>query len=391
MNHHRKLSVMEQAMELMNRQNGSFNIVTITRIKGKIDRGILRKALDKIQSLHPLLSSRIVGTLDRLEFTSEGTEKIPLLVVLQGNDEKWQDIVREELNQTINSSKVLIRCILILRKSEINISYLITTIHHSIADGLSSTSLQSDILKYYEMISSVNSINVNSMPALSSLEELLPKWMKGSKGVNKGKGFLLKMKLQMLWHKPEQLESEKTVPLESRSCGMTHRFLEKELTKKLIERCKQENTTVQGALCAVMLLTIANKIRSGKPRSINVSCRSYVDLRRRLEPNISYKNLGILASFLTTFHNVKPQMSLWDLSREVSKKLHVGVKNKDFFKPLMLFRKIIEFYIDNPDESPLTVSVTNIGKVNIPVSPYFNSRRLLLKIRNSFVTISLLA
>ena len=331
MNNQRNLSVMEQAMELMNRQSGSFNIVTITRIKGKINQGILRKTLDKIQSLHPLLSSRIVGTLDRLEFTSEGTEKIPLLVVLQGNDEKWQDIVREELNQTIDSSKVLIRCILILRKSEINISYLITTIHHSIADGLSSISLQSDILKYYEIISSGNSINVNCMPALSSLEELLPKWMKGSKGVNKGKVFLLNMKLQMLWHKPEQLESEKTVPLESRSCGMTHRFLEQELTQRLIERCQQENTTVQSALCAAMLLTVAHKIRSGKLRNINVSCRSYVDLRSRLEPNISNKNLGILASFLTTFHNVKPQMSFWDLSRDVSKNLQLGVKKKRLF------------------------------------------------------------
>ena len=32
----------------------------------------------------------------------------------------------------------------------------------------------------------------------------------------------------------------------------------------------------------------------------------------------------------------------------------------------MLFRKIIEFYIERPDESPLTISVSNIGRVNIP-------------------------
>ena len=32
----------------------------------------------------------------------------------------------------------------------------------------------------------------------------------------------------------------------------------------------------------------------------------------------------------------------------------------------MIFRKILEYYIDNPDELPLAISVTNIGRVNIP-------------------------
>ncbi|HEY9865912.1 MAG TPA: hypothetical protein V6D21_17205 [Candidatus Obscuribacterales bacterium] len=222
------------------------------------------------------------------------------------------------------------------------------------------------LLKYYEIISSGNSINIDYVPPLPPLEKLLPQWMQGSKGVRQGKWFLLKMKLQILWHKPEQLESENTVAIESRSCGTTHRFLEKELTNKLIERCKQENTTIQGALCAAMLLTVTNKIRMGKFRSVNVLCRSYVDLRRRLEPNIDYGNLGFLASLLTSFHKIKAEMSFWDLSREVSKDIKLSVQRKDIFKPLIMFRKIFEFYINNPDKTMLTIGVTNIGKVNIP-------------------------
>lgn len=365
MNNNRTLSVTEQAMELLNRQNGSFNVVTISRIKGEISEEILRQALDRIQSIHPLLSSRIVGTLDHLEFT-KGTEKIPLYVVSQGKNESWQDVVREELNKTIDSSNVLLRCILLYKQSEINTSYLITTVHHAISDGLSCINLQSEILKCYQIIASGNSIDIDCVPALLPLEELLPKWMKGNKGVSKGKWFLLKSKLQMLLHKPERLKSEEIVPLESRSCGMTHRFLEKDLTQKLIELCRQENTTVQGALCAAMLLAVANKIRMEKPRNINVSCRSYIDLRRHLEPPISNDKMGILASSLTSLHNIKPQMSIWSLSREVTKNIGLGLKRKNIFKPLMLTRKFIEYYIDNPDESLITISVTNVGKVNIP-------------------------
>ena len=366
MNNNRALSVTEQAMELLNRQNGSLNIVTISRIKGEIRKEILRQALDAIQSIHPLLNCRIVGTLEHLEFTNQGTGKIPLCVVSQGINDNWQDVVTEELNKTIDSSQVLLRCVLIYKQSEINTSYLITTVHHAISDGLSCISLQSEILKCYQIIASGDSIDIDCESAIPPLEELLPKWMEGKKGIDKGKWFLLKMKLKMLLHKPETLESEETVPIESRSCGMSHRFLEKELTQKLIELCRQEKTTVQGALCAAMLLTVANKISREKPRSIKVSCRSYVDMRRRLEPPIKQKTMGFFASFLTSFHQIKPQMSFWDLSRELTNNIELGLKRKDFFKPLMMFRKILEYYIDNPDELLLTISVTNIGRVNIP-------------------------
>ena len=38
--------------------------------------------------------------------------------------------------------------------------------------------------------------------------------------------------------------------------------------------------------------------------------------------------------------------------------IELGLKRQDFFKPLMLFRKIIESLINNPDESPITIFVT---------------------------------
>src|SRR4028118_1915720 len=224
MNNNRALSVTEQAMELLNRQHSSFNIVTISRIKGEIREEILRSALDAVQSIHPLLSSLIVGTLDHLEFTNYGTGKIPLGVVSQGINDNWEDVVREELNKTMDSSHVLLRCVLIYKQSEIQTSYLITTVHHAISDGLSCISLQSEILQCYQIIASGNSIDIDCESAIPPLEELLPKGMKGKKGIDKGKCFLLKMKLQMLLHKPEKLESEQTVPIESRSCGMSHRF-----------------------------------------------------------------------------------------------------------------------------------------------------------------------
>jgi hypothetical protein len=75
--------------------------------------------------------------------------------------------------------------------------------------------------------------------------------------------------------------------------------------------------------------------------------------------------MGFLASALSSLHQIKPQMSFWDLSRDITKNIEISLKRQEFFKPLMMFRKLIEYYIDNPEEFPSAIGVTNIGRVNI--------------------------
>ena len=366
MDYNRTLVDSEQAMEILNHQKGTFNVVTISKILGEINPDILREGLNLIQCVNPRLNSKIVSSGDNFNFTSEGVDKIPLRVVIQNHSEGWQDVVREELNQSIDSSKCLLRCVLINHAIESNKSYLITTVHHAITDATSSINLQSQILKFYQSLISGSPMDFETINVLPPIDEVLPSWMLGNKGVIQGKKFLLKTKWQMFWHKPERLESEKTVPIQLRNCGMTSRYLEKDLTQKLIKICHQENTTIQGALCAAMLMTVGDKIRKGELRNINLSCRSFVDLRRRIKPVIGPKNMSCLASWVTSLHTIKSQTSFWDLARDVTHQVESKIKNRDIFKPLKVFRKTVEYYLNQPDESPMTVSVTNIGRVDIP-------------------------
>ncbi len=62
----RKLDSNEQSMEILNRCAGSFNVLTISRIKGELSEEILSIALNLVQKRHPRLKSRITGTLDNL-------------------------------------------------------------------------------------------------------------------------------------------------------------------------------------------------------------------------------------------------------------------------------------------------------------------------------------
>jgi NRPS condensation-like uncharacterized protein len=363
----RKLVSIEQAVEILNRRAGSYNVVTISRIKGPLSEEIVRQALDLAQSRHPRLNSRIVGSLDNLWFETEGTQKIPLRVANKFHNEQWQEVVLEEMNEKIDSSKVLLRAVLVQIESEDSTSYLITTIHHAITDALSGIQLHSELLTYCKSLASGERITqVPSLPVLPPVEELMPESMKGFRGTMNSVLFLLRVMLQQLWNRPESLGFEKCVPIELRRCGMVHRRLDKELTQQLVELCRQEKTTVQGALCAAMLLVAARKIAAVKETDVRVSCNTYIDLRRRLKPVVSDENMAVLASSVTSFHTLQTSTLFWELARDVTQQVKAGLERNDIFAGVLMCKKLFESFLTRPNEVPVTVALTNVGRVNIP-------------------------
>ena len=369
MNHNRKLNSTEQAMELLNRHRGAWNVITISCLQGILTKDVLRQSLDLIQFRHPRLRSQIVGnSLDELYFVeSQDRVKIPLQVVWQTKDESWQDIVVSELNQAIDSSQYLMKCFLVYRQSSENSLYLITKIHHAICDGLSAIKLHSEILQNCQNIASKIAVDsVAELPVLPPLEKLWPKWMNGKLGEINELIFVLKLQLKQKLYPLSNLTVEQLVPLEDRSCGAIYKCLPPNITKKLIHICSQEKSSVQGALCAAMLLAVVDRNKKSQIDKVNLICNSYADLRRRMTPQVEQENLAVMASFLMTFHKVDRQTSFWHLARDVYRQNKKGLSRGDVFKPAKSMRKIIEYYLTNCDRVPVSVGVTNVGKVEIP-------------------------
>ncbi len=123
---------------------------------------------------------------------------------------------------------------------------------------------------------------------------------------------------------------------------------------------------MQGALCAAMLLAILDKIKTSDTKKINLVCNSYVDLRRRVVPQIENDNLSFMASFLTTFYRVNAQILFWDLAREIYQQNYQGLKHGDIFKPIKSVKKIIEYFLTNCDKVGMSAGVTNVGRITIP-------------------------
>lgn len=366
----RKLGIAEQTMEILNHRAKTWNIVTISRIKGPLKEEIVRKALTFVQGRYPVLNSQIVGSLNNLRFKTKEIPEIPLRVVEVLHNTQWQEVVEEELNEKIDAKENLLRIVLITtsNSNKNSVSHLITTIHHAVSDGLSCISLHSEILTYCQKIESLDTIfPVASLPILPPIEALLPASTRGFRGAISNALFLLRLFwFQKIWKRPETLAFEKYSTIASRRCGMIHRQLDEELTKQFVSLCKQEKTTVQGALCAAMMFAVVRKITVGERRDVYVACQSYVDLRRRLETTISDEQIALISSSVWGFHTIKTSTSFWELARDMKQQMEAGMKRKDIFNAVLMSKKLTEYCFTHSHEVAATVSISNLGKVNIP-------------------------
>lgn len=371
----RTLSPLEEGFEAFNQIASSLNVVTISKVKGSISRKTLEHALKIVEQRHPKLQCCIDGPIGKLVFRKRVEGSIPLQIIEAVDNETWQQVVFNELNQSLNSSQCLWRTTLVCHTNH-NISHLITTVHHAISDGISTVSLHSEILSYCGDIQDGKALSshIPELPFLSSLEAMFPDAHKGYRGKLSGVSWLLRTALKQLYYRPKALSFEKLVPVEERTCNVIYRQIEPALTTSLIEQCRAENTTIQGALCAAMLLAVANNMKISEVKNLSFTCRSMVDLRRRLSPVIGDEDLGGLASAVATFHTITDSSDFWQLAREVKQAIEQSLNRGEMFNIMTMFKVMFHDLLVEPNQSsltkkaPLTIEVTNGGKIDIPVN-----------------------
>ncbi|MBD2666034.1 alcohol acetyltransferase [Richelia sinica FACHB-800] len=365
----RKLGRLEQAMEILNSRAKTWNLVTISRIKGQINSEILQQSLEIVQYHHPLLNARIIHLRNSYYFQTVGTETISLNIVGIPDVQGWTTIFNQEMNQVIDSSRSLLRVVLIYIFNQPNINYLLTTVHHAITDGLSSIQLHSEILSSYQKLRIEENYHaITALTPIAPVETLLPRFTRGIRGSFSKIKLLLRLGLAKIILRPKTLGIAKYVSIDERRSEIIHRQLDPDLTEQFIQRCRQESTTVHGALCAALMLTfLANQFPAKRIRQpINVNCLSYLDLRSRLNPPIAAENMSILASSIMDFYQLNTNTSFWDLARKVKQNLAKGIQQGDIFHMISIAKLLIDFLFFFPQQVAATVSVSNVGKVKIP-------------------------
>ena len=355
MTNDRPLVDLEKALELLQRETNSLHVVVVGKIKGFLDPEVLRRSLLFVQLRHPLLNSHIVGPLDHLMFKTEGTEKIPLEVILNSEPEYWQTIFVNELNTKLENKKVLLRATLIKPTEKSTTNYLITRIHHGVIDGISAVHLYSEILSFCQKIVSENQIpEFEKLGPPPCLEKIIADYTVE----NNTESLISELELPI-----DTLPFEKYVPFKQRTCGLIQKQLNASLTQQLIQRCKSEKVTVQGAICSAMMLALA-KYLEPEDKEFYFSCYDAVDMRRRLNSPIGNEQMTFLVSSLVCFHTVNQKMSFWDLAKQSTEEIQAKLKTPEIYHRILAFGEGVNI-IENPEKTIYSVLVSNIGRVKI--------------------------
>ena len=311
----RKLGLVEKFMTLGHEVGGGL-IVNIVYIEGSLTPDTIKKALTLVQKRHPILQVYIVEHEDGFYFESEGITEIPVQVIYKEDDSETIKIAEQELHIKFTHEKSpLCRVTILYSESKSNSREIIITFHHGIIDGVSCMKFIDNLLFYCQKI-----IDGENIPEVEYLEFLPPaEEMLNFDLLNENKLENYQLQKEEKEAQP-QLIIEQTASVNQRFTRMLPRMLSKENTKILIEKCKQENTSVHSAICVAMLFASAQLFSTDD--NINFSYAFPVSLRKYCQPKIPNATLGCFISILAFNQLINQDTIFWNLARECKAKTH---------------------------------------------------------------------
>ena len=348
----RKLGLVENLFELLH-DLGAMIDVNVVRISGLLTADILQQALDFVQKRHPMLQVHIVELADGVYFQSEGTTKIPVRVIEKQNENHCLEIAEEELHQRFSRNLEPLRRVTFLRSPISNdISEIIATFHHAITDGMSCMHFIHELLIYCQQIAESSVISeVVTMELLPPIENIIDRNLICKSGYEE-----LSEKVANEVIKPK-LIIEEDPSTKDRRTRIIFKSLNQENTNYLINRCKIEETTVHGALCAAMLFAVAKYFDIDE--SINLLCGSNVSLRKYCNSEINNNYMGCLVSLIGIMHTLDRDIDFWDLARECKLKLSHAIDSG------VHLDKISSNYLSNMDKKLIIqMSQVNMGRTS---------------------------
>jgi Condensation domain len=241
----RPLGAMEHFLSLID-QHRPLHFAMAAQIEGPTAIPAWRTALDKLQERHPLLSVAIGTDADRAPyFRTVRDVPIPLRVIPGPTVSNWEaEVARELATPFALGQAPLARAVLMHGPFE---SVFILATHHSIADGLSSTYAIRDVLR------ALTGETLKFLPLVPAQESLVYMSRQATDDTNRS--------LQ-----PQAPDEEPLMTFLSNDGllpSVEALSLTPEMTQTLIERARNERTTVHGALAPLLCSLAASPRATG--------------------------------------------------------------------------------------------------------------------------------
>lgn len=243
-----------------------------------------REAIDMVQQRHPNLSVRVgLDELARPTLQQVENLPIPLRVVQVEQNYRWEQEVEKELSVRFNTAEGPLLRVVLLQKTDSTV--LILAANHTVADGTSLSYLTRDIL----LAVTGKELELLEPPVSNDQTLALPEDQPAQ---------TIEQVLEL------NRKTEEVNPLVS-----SHRF-SASTTRNLLERARQEDTSVHGALCAAVLLA-ARKMRPAWDQT-RMELVSPICTRGPLHLD---DNIGLNITTQSVFFEPQPYVSFWDLAR----------------------------------------------------------------------------
>jgi hypothetical protein len=350
----RALSKVEQAFWLLDRST-SFNGVNASFLKGPITADHVRQALAWVQARHEILRLAI----REMSFVASDAPA-PLRVE---KEKRWQECEREEINGRYEEGELLWRAVWVERDQVLLISH-----QHVICDAQSAVIMTRDIVSALGQIVDGKKLerpaSLELKPALTEL--LQPGFVEKFLAMN---AFFFR---NLVFHgiRPARKFHAQSVAFPERRLEVVNLHLDERETAALSQKCKQEQTSVQGGLCAAMLLAAAELLDCERPRWL--ASFSAISLHDRVDV---HEDMGLYVSQVTTYHKVSKSTPLWELAREVKRDLQRAIKYGEQLVTIPMIGMFVPAGKKDPASkmakkmdlaSPATVGLSNIGKIDLP-------------------------
>ena len=350
--------------------NSPENVTLSATVKGSFTIDLLTESLAWLQLRHSRLRVKIVtNNQNQPQFSSENVPPIPLRVIDRQGEAHWCQEMVEELLQPLNWSEEPLMRVLLLHSPDI--SNLIITFHHGIGDGLSGACLIRDILQFIGEPDSPREL----LPDLPPVDEIIPDLTKDWVEEDLDDSMKEESILTANYRNNNELNTSEIFPIR-----LFNWKLSSAETTKLVARCREEKTSVNGALCAAFLLAIAAEIKS--PNEIILKCCTPVNVRKYLTINVG-ENMGEYITRPFTAHRLSQKTDFfWDLAREVKYKLDRLVADGKLFDDILQTRALLSSDFNKGGETSDAARVT--GGIDIVISNLGN-----LSIKQQFGKIQL--
>src|SRR5215467_13680432 len=281
-------------------------------ISGETSPRDWRRALDRLQKRHPILSVCVDGEPDSVpSFRQADVTPIPLRIVEDEPELRWEVEVGKELATPFNPSRApLIRAVLIPGARD---AAFMLVAHHSIADGVSLA---------YAIRDTLDALAGRSLPPLP--------WLPSQDDMMTVSDSLMKDQDQAAAAMPAVYR-----PRDNARPTVKGLRLSPGLTSRIRARARQEGTTVHGALCAALVL--ASREVFAPWREIPLRIFSPINARPLLDAG---ESCGVFLGATTSVFD-RQAMNFWDIAREARMGVIVNQTSENIAAQLSAFRRVV--------------------------------------------------